>query len=93
MTIYKLDYIILFGARKESEQILQNYIDQTNDIEKVAVICVVLKILVEAAKSYPKDSKVAFYSRFIRLYEFLLESIDSGISKHNFGKKCIAIEV
>lgn len=25
-----LDYIILYGTRKESEQILQNFIDQTN---------------------------------------------------------------
>ncbi len=84
---------MLFGTRKESEQILQNFIDETNDIEKTGVACVVLKMLVEGGKNYPKDTKLALYNRFIRLYEDLLDIHDAGISKHNFRQKCIAMEV
>jgi predicted RNA-binding Zn-ribbon protein involved in translation (DUF1610 family) len=36
---------------------------------------------------------MAFYSRFIRYYEFLLASMDLGISKHKFDQKCVTIEV
>jgi hypothetical protein len=45
-----LDYILLFGTKKESEEILQNYLNQTNDIEKVALISVYLKIFSEQSK-------------------------------------------
>lgn len=38
-----LNYVLLFGNRKESEIILQNYLDRTSDIEKVALISVYLK--------------------------------------------------
>ena len=38
----ELDNILLFGKSDESEKILQKYLDQTNDIRKVAIISVFL---------------------------------------------------
>jgi hypothetical protein len=36
---------------------------------------------------------MANYNKFIKYYEFVLVSIDSGISKHKFDQKCITVEV
>jgi len=77
--------------------IIQNYLDETNEIQKVAIICVLLRILLEESKikfsSKDTNAKLAFYNKIIKDYEFLLVNIDSGISKHKFDKKCITIEV
>lgn len=86
-----MDYIILFGTRRESEVILQNYIDETGEVQKTAVVSVYLRLFLEQSKIGLKDSKMAFYSRFVRYYEFLLAGMDLGISKHKFDQKCVTI--
>ena len=86
-----MEYILLFGTRKESEVILQNYVDETGELQKAAVVSVYLRLFLEQGKIGLKDSKMAFYSRFIRYYEFLLAGMDLGISKHKFDQKCVTI--
>jgi hypothetical protein len=67
-TFWELDYIVLFGTRRESEVILQNYVDETGELQKAAVVSVYLRLFLEQGKIGLKDSKLAFYSRFIRHY-------------------------
>lgn len=40
----ELEYILLFGTRKESEVILQNYVDETGELQKAAVVSVYLRL-------------------------------------------------
>ena len=63
-----LEDVVLFGARKESEVILQNYIDQTSDLEGAAIVSVYLRLFLEQGRLGLKDSKMAYYSRLIKQY-------------------------
>ena len=89
----RLEDVLLFGTRKESEVVLQNYIDRTNDIEGAAVVSVYLKLFVEQGRLGLKEGKMVFYSRLIKYYEYLLMNLDAGISKHRFDQKCLTMEV
>jgi hypothetical protein len=68
-------------------------LDETSNIEKVALISVYLKTFSEQAKmiSSLRTEQKSFYGRFIYVYEWLLDKIDGGISRHEFDKKCLTI--
>lgn len=80
----------MFGTNKISEVILQNYIDETNQIQKAAIVSVYLKNFLEQNKTV---GRTTFSSKFKKAYESLIADMDMGISKHKFDKKCITIEV
>ncbi len=64
--------------------ILQNYVDESGDVQKAAVVSIYLRLFLEQGKIGLKDNKIAVYNRFIRDYEFLLGGMDLGMAKHKF---------
>ena len=79
----ELDFILLFGKQKESEAILQNYLNRTNDIQKVAIISLYLKY------SSERDTKSSFYDNFINIYKALIELQSHKNYRLIFDKKCL----
>lgn len=85
--------VVLFGARKESQVILQNYIDKTNDLQSAAVLSVYLKLFLQQGRLGVRNSMTACYSRLIKQYELLLVNRDAGVSKNHFDQHCILLQV
>jgi hypothetical protein len=68
-------------------------LNQYNDIQKIAEISVYLKTFSEQSKITTIREQKSAYSKFIEVYEWLLDKYDGGISRLIFDKKCLSIEI